>query len=363
MTLYRQNVEDAFARLQETRSDLRYEMLVPPAKWRTSRLRRRFCQRVIMPRLIDAAIRRRAGAGERPVVHVLDPHYAHLLSTTVPSTITCHDLDALITRSRGIAKMEERNRLAALPRARAIHAISGHTARDVVKFFPEAAGQVVINYYGLAPEFRRRAVARSPLVDRLRQLAPAALVLHVGTNIERKNIPVLLEGFARAKALLPERGLKLVKAGPDPRADGFSDLIAQLGIQDDLVLLGALGTADLVDVYNLCSVFAFPSRYEGFGRPVIEAQACGLPCVLAKTSSLPEVGGNAALYHAADDSAGLANHLVALLRDTALRQKCAAAGLSNVRRFTWSAHVELIAMSCGISCHHAEVTAAASLIA
>jgi glycosyltransferase involved in cell wall biosynthesis len=343
MTLYLKNLGDAFAALREEEADFTCTIVSPPAEWRSSSVRRRICQRIVLPRLIRREQARASAAGRDARLHVLDPHYAHLLPRRGRGSVTCHDLDALVSPGRGFAKAEERWRLRQIVRAGAIHAISGNTARDVARFFPAKAAAVITNHYGLTTEFHRRPVpAAAPHLAPLRAAAGCVFVLHVGSNIERKNIPVLLRGFALAKARLAGRRLKLVKVGDALHRDGFGPRLDELGIAGDLIHLGSLGIEPLVDVYNACTIFAFPSRYEGFGRPVLEAQACGLPCVLADSSSLPEVGGTAALYHPTEDAARLADRIVEFVEHERLRERAIAAGLANALQFTWRRHAEII---------------------
>ena len=343
MTLYLKNLGDAFSALAAQGADFTCKVISPPVKWQASSVRRRVCQRVVLPKLIQQELRRELAAGHSARVHILDPHYAHLLPRDGRGSVTCHDLDALVSPGAGLAKAEERWRLRQMARAGTIHAISGNTARDIARFFPAKASAVITNYYGLAPEFRRRpANPAAPHLEQLRAAPDCTLVLHVGSNIERKNIPTLLRGFALAKARLAGRRLKLVKVGDALHRDGFGPLLDELRIADDLIHLGSLGVEPLVEVYNACTIFAFPSRYEGFGRPVIEAQACGLPCVLADSSSLPEVGGTAALYHPTEDAARLADHIVELVENGSLRQRSIAAGIANASQFTWRRHAATI---------------------
>ena len=343
MTLYWQNLREAVAALPGM--DLRLRPVSPPPAWLGRGWRRRLGQRIVLPALLRRAVREEAAAGRRTTVHVLDPHYSHLLPRR-GGIVTCHDLDALIAPLSGVGKWEERQRLGAMIRAGAVHAISGNTARDVARFFPGLRSRVVVNYYGLAPEFRVRPAAADALhLGPLRAEPGALFVLHVGSNIERKNIPVLLRGFALAQARLPGRPLRLVKVGDDLNADGFAAQLGELGLGPEIIQLGSLGVSALVDVYNSCHIFAFPSRYEGFGRPVAEAQACGLPCVLADSSSLPEVGGPTARYHRTDDPEGLAAHVVELAGNPALRERLRDEGVANARRFTWRRHAQLLVES------------------
>jgi glycosyltransferase involved in cell wall biosynthesis len=349
MTLYRQNIQDALTELNAP--SLSIKTLSPDPRWRRPGLRRRICQHIVLPNLVRREVEHARREGTVLVVHVLDQHYAHLLPGNGRGIVTCHDLDVLISKGSGLTKMDERLRARRLKRARTIHAISGHTAEDVKRFFPNKASSVVTNYYGIDPLFRQHAPpTNAPHLEKLRAAGAASFVLHVGSNIGRKNIPVLLRAFAKAKQQLSTHKLKLVKAGNDFAEDGFAQLLDELGITDDVIFLGNLNQQELVDVYNSCHLFAFPSRYEGFGRPVAEAQACGLPCVLARASSLPEVGGRAALYHSVDSTDEMSSQITSIFRDSNLRERIVAAGLENVRRFSWRRHAELLAESYLRSC-------------
>ena len=97
-------------------------------------------------------------------------------------------------------------------------------------------------------------------------------------------------------------------------------------------------------IYSLCDVFVFPSTYEGFGLPVLEAQACGTPVILAESSCLPEVGGDGALYFPPHDEGALAEQITRLV-DPAVRDPLVAAGFANAAKFTWKAHAEKVLRS------------------
>ncbi|MBI1879419.1 MAG: glycosyltransferase family 4 protein, partial [Chloroflexi bacterium] len=105
-------------------------------------------------------------------------------------------------------------------------------------------------------------------------------------------------------------------------------------------LIGFVADEDLPALYNLADIFAFPSHYEGFGIPVIEAMACGTPVVCANNSSLPEVAGQSALQVTATDMVALAEALTKLATDPALREQAIHEGFRQAQKFTWSAAAE-----------------------
>ncbi len=161
-------------------------------------------------------------------------------------------------------------------------------------------------------------------------------ILHVGRVQPRKNLSRLVEAFAQIRDTL--NGLTLVLAGRELR--DHRPLLAhikRLGLTGQVILPGYVPDEDLPALYSGASVYAFPSLYEGFGFPVLEAMACGTAVVCSNTSSLPELVGNAALMFAPTDTAALADALRRLLTDAALRQDLIARGFERVKCFSWEA--------------------------
>jgi glycosyltransferase involved in cell wall biosynthesis len=155
--------------------------------------------------------------------------------------------------------------------------------------------------------------------------------LYVGTLEPRKNLPLLLRAFERLGA---RAGVHLALAGPRGWLDEpIVAAAARLG--ERVRLLGPVPPADLAALYAAAEVFVFPSRYEGFGLPPLEAMAAGTPVVAARASCLPEVLGDAALFVEPDDEAGLAEALGQLLDDPALRTELRQRGLARAAGFSW----------------------------
>jgi len=285
---------------------------------------------------------RRSGTGT--IAHVLDHSYAHICRSDIPCVVTCHDLALHRRDDLPFLQLQFwKHRVAGLRRARRVVAISQHTAKDVAELMDVPPERIVVNYYGIDPIFRHLPEDHIPheRITPLREMRRnSLLLLHVGSNIPRKNIGTLLEAFGQ----LRKNGLdaKLVKVGHNMLENGYGPQIQRLGLQDDIVHLGLLSPVDLIEVYNACDMFLFPSSYEGFGRPVLEAQACGIPCILANSSSLPEVGGDAALYHEAEDVDQLVRHVEAIAQDQSLRAKLVEDGLTNAKRFSWKRHGEVL---------------------
>lgn len=217
------------------------------------------------------------------------------------------------------------------------------TRQDLVRWYGLDPGRITVVYLGrderLKPVFDPGA--RAAVLQRLgigdgRPDPP--FVLYVGTLQPRKNLERLIEAFARilpaVEAAWP--GLQLVLAGRVGwLADGILRRVDALGLQSRVRFPGFVADADLPALLSAALVFAFPSLHEGFGFPVLEAQACGVPVLTSSTSSLPEVAGDGALLVDPLDVDAIAAGLQRLLLDAELRTSLAAAGQENLKRFSW----------------------------
>ncbi|GAB1410272.1 glycosyltransferase family 1 protein [Desulfovibrionales bacterium] len=170
---------------------------------------------------------------------------------------------------------------------------------------------------------------------RIRLGLPAQFILFVGSIEPRKNLARLVEAFARlAPSVRAE--CPLVLAGFSGwRNTAIMDALARLG--DHVRYLGFVTNEDLAALYNLATVFVYPSLYEGFGLPPLEAMACGCPTLVSRTASLPEVCADAAVYADPLDSDDLAHQLRTMLEDQELRQRLCLLGPTRAQRFTWTA--------------------------
>jgi glycosyltransferase involved in cell wall biosynthesis len=161
-------------------------------------------------------------------------------------------------------------------------------------------------------------------------------VLFVGSIEPRKNLSLLLKALRLIKDRRNDPGFELIIAGR--YAWGNNDLIQSLRrmhLSADVRLLGYVPDGELAQIFNLAKIFVFPSLYEGFGLPPLEAMACGTPVIASNTSSLPEVLDRAALYVSPFDPEGLADKIIFLLNDPEMRRNLTAEGLKRCRQFRW----------------------------
>jgi glycosyltransferase involved in cell wall biosynthesis len=256
-----------------------------------------------------------------------------------PLVVTVHDIsydlfpDSFSPRDRLVLST-----LVPFSLRRAARVITGseHTKRDMVGRYGLPEEKVVVTYYAADHAFR-------PILDRQRIAAIKAkygittdFILFLGSLQPRKNLLRLIEAFT----LLHEGGAlahKLVIAGPALwRESEVYDRVRKYGLEEDVVFTDYVPHEDMPLLYNAADLFVFPSLYEGFGLPPLEAMACGTPVVASNISSLPEVLGDAAILVDPYDVQQLARAMHDVLSSGDLRQEMAAKGLERARRFSWA---------------------------
>ena len=218
-----------------------------------------------------------------------------------------------------------------LRKAQRVITISESGRADVQQLFQVPEDQIDVVLPGVEPQFRPLPTAEVAEFRRCEGL-PEKVILHVGTLQPRKNIPVLLEALARIKR--PDLLLVLVGGKGWLYEDIFARVVA-LGLEKQVRFSGYVDDENLPLWYNAATLLAFPSVYEGFGLPVVEAMACGAPVIAARSSSIPEAGGDAALYFNPNDVEELAAHITAVLDDDDLAVSMRDSGLKQARRFSW----------------------------
>lgn len=274
--------------------------------------------------------------------------------TRARTILTIHDLSFLIYpqfAAQGMVRYLSSAVPRSLRRANAIIASSLATSRDLEHWLRIDPARVTLVYHGVAPRFRPLPPqATAPVRQRLG--LPDRFVFFVSTLEPRKNLVRLIEAFA----LLIDRSagngdaafanLHLVIAGrPGWLYDDIFAAIQRLRIGERVCMLDFVHDNDLPPLYNLACAFAYPSIYEGFGLPALEAMACGTPVLTSNNSSLPEVVGDAALLVQAEDVGAIADGLARLVADQSLRSQLRTAGLLRARQFTWEQAAQQV-LSC-----------------
>ena len=251
-----------------------------------------------------------------------------------PSVMTVHDVSFLVCpETFSPARRIYKRVMARLSVRRAAHIVtdSKSTRRDLCRLLGVAAERITVVHPGLDDRFRS-----IPDPARLRSVAerfglPDAFVLYVGSQDPRKNFTGLLEAFARCP---PDLRLVVVGSARHARARCLARL-READDADRALLIDSVARDELPAIYRLASMLVYPSLYEGFGFPPLEAMACGTPVIVSNVSSLPEVVGNAALRADPYRPDELARCISDLARDEGLRRELRTKGSERAREFTW----------------------------
>ena len=224
---------------------------------------------------------------------------------------------------------------ASVRRADVVLADSESTRMDMIELLGVDPDRVRVIYAGVEPCFQRVRDQSVLEAVRNRYRLPARFVLGLGTLQPRKNFERLIAAYAQMRGEA-RSGLKLVIAGGlGWMCEGIFRRVEELGLQDEVLFSGYVADEDLPALYSMAEVFAFPSLYEGFGLPPLEAMACETPVVASNVSSLPEVLGDAALSVDPLDVPALAQAMLRVLNDAALRAALVRRGVAQARKFTW----------------------------
>jgi glycosyltransferase involved in cell wall biosynthesis len=262
------------------------------------------------------------------------PVFVGPILSPCPSVVTIHDLSFIrfpeLFRPANRIYLSMMTRLS-VRRARRIIAVSAHAAAETHRLLDVPRERVDVVYHGVKEEFH--PCPADEVADfRQRQRLPERVVLFVGTLEPRKNLTRLVEAFARVR----DGKTKLVLAGG--KGWLYDDLFARveaLELGDEVIFPGYVKNEDLPLWYNAATLVAYPSLYEGFGLPVLEAQACGTPVLTSNVSSLPEAAGDAALLVDPYDVGSLAEGLQRLLSESNLRRELSERGLAHAEQFSW----------------------------
>lgn len=266
------------------------------------------------------------------------PHFLLPLMGRCSTVATIHDVIYLACKQdlpSWMGRVYYQQMMAAAARkADRIITVSEFSKNDIVRFLKVDPARIEVIYSGVSQAFH-------PVYDQARMDEvwrrfgiPGEYVLYAGIYKPRKNHT----GLFRAMQKLIDGGIpaQLVIAGSvDEGIAELRKLAAELGIADRVIFTGSVNDSDLAILYSGARVYACPSLYEGFGFTVLEAMACGTPVVCSPATSLPEVGGEAALYADPGNPDEFAQALARVFSDVELRARLIASGHSNCRRFNW----------------------------
>lgn len=285
----------------------------------------------------------RLARGDKPVDMVHGLVNVLPLSPGYPGVVTVHDLSFL--RYPQLFPQIKRLYLTALVRmsvgrARRVIAVSRQTADDVAHFLRADPSRIHVIPNGVDAKF---SPGDSAAVEKFRRVhkLPPRYWLYLGTLEPRKNLPLLLDAFARYRgAVLSSRAggddVTLVLAGGTGwHFDAIFERVQALGLGDAVVFPGFIPSEDLPDWYRAAELFLYPSRFEGFGLPVLEAMACGTPVLCSDAPGVREVAGDAAWRLPPDDAQAWQAAMLAAGQAPRRRARMRNAGLARAAGFTW----------------------------
>ncbi|MFB0519465.1 MAG: glycosyltransferase family 4 protein [Acidobacteriota bacterium] len=267
------------------------------------------------------------------------PHYVLPLLTSCQAIVTIHDVIHLLfpeNLPRKGAYYYARFMMGrALAKAEKVVAVSHHSGADIQRLFPRYASRVEVIHNGIDPRFFRQPGEDELLRAKGGFQIDYPFILFVGNLKPHKNLTNLLKAFALLRGRR-ERGLKLVVAGGErDKSAQIREIIDRLSLGAEVRFLGYVNKEELCCLYHLAELFAFPSFYEGFGLPPLEAMACGTPVLSSNLSSLPEVLGDAAFMVNPHQVEEIAEGMQQLMENRPLREELIRRGAQQAKRYSW----------------------------
>ncbi len=261
------------------------------------------------------------------------------LNNKMHKVVTVHDLAFLEHPEYAVPELAaylKRVVPDAVARADVVAAVSYEVARTLITHFQVPRAKLTVVPNGVSPHFKR---ITDPLLLGATQHKfglKHPLVLAVGTLEPRKNHMGLIKAFHQAQKRKNGPAMLAIAGGQGWLYEETQKLVADLKLEKKVRFLGRVTELELITLYSMADVFAFPSFFEGFGIPPLEAMACGAPVITSQTSSLPEVVGDAALLVDPHDSDALASAMTRLLENETLREELRQKGYQRAAHYTWA---------------------------
>ncbi len=219
-------------------------------------------------------------------------------------------------------------------RTKKIIAVSENTKADIVNYLGVKEDKVVVIYNGVSEIFKKDAPQEECAKLRHKLNLHAKYILNVSNMKKHKNIEILIEAYSKLRKKGIEQKLLLV-GGKKERVEELQIYAEQLNVAEDVISLQNIDFEDLPLLYKICDVFVFPSLYEGFGLPLVEAMASRVPIVTSNVSSMPEVVGNAGITVEPNDADSLAEAIEKIISDSKLRENMIKIGIKQIEKFKW----------------------------
>ncbi|MFY9637853.1 MAG: glycosyltransferase family 1 protein [Methanobacterium sp.] len=276
------------------------------------------------------------------IIHFFSQEETYLiksLKTNAPKIATCLDIIGLTLKEYDfIDKSFKSFSIKCMKDADKIIAISNYTKNELIKYTKISPEKIKTIYLGADEQFKK--LSKNEIENSYTENNfPENFILYVGSEQSRKNLPILIKAFYKLKKNYNLKDIKLIKSGK-PQISDFQrkklfNLIADLNLQNDIIFTDYVTDYDLVKLYNAANLFVYPSLYEGFGLPPLEAMACGCPVITSNTSSLPEVVGDAGIMIDPNDVNSLTESMYEVLTNDGLKENLSKKSLERSKMFTW----------------------------
>lgn len=221
-----------------------------------------------------------------------------------------------------------------------IIAVSRSTAKDVCVLLQINKSKVEVVYEAGNDSYFRKDRQISKQIMTSKYGVPEEYILYLGTLEPRKNVETLLKAYSKLVRKGNARHMLVIAGAKGWKYEGIFKLIDELDINEKVLFTGYIDNNDMIDLYNASSLFVFPSIYEGFGLPVVEAMQCGVPVITTNVSSLPEVAGDAAVLIDPYDVDGLCESMDNILSDDSYSELLREKSLLQAQKFSWGRAAE-----------------------
>lgn len=279
--------------------------------------------------------------GNFDVVHATNQTLSFMLPQRTPAVVTVHDLIERLVPQQGFSDWAARYLYSGIRRADHLIAVSEYTKRTITEVYGLVPEKITVIHNGVSSVFHpiegfHNTIGYKTLQQELHLSDNAKVILYVGSDHPRKNLATAIRVFAELRRSYPE--VIFLKVGEAGIAAGRAETlraIDELGLREVVRFIGIVSFERLNELYNLADVLIFPSRFEGFGLPPLQAMAAGVPVVAANATAIPEVVGEAALLHSADDVPGFVQSLKRVLEEGELARDLRQRGLERAKQFSW----------------------------
>lgn len=278
----------------------------------------------------------RKGINKDDLTHLASEDFAYLLNFIKfkKVVITCHDLIPLVYRRYSPFLWLN---MRGLKRADRIITVSNFSKNDIIKRlkYPADKIDVINNAVDHSRYYQQR---NKEILKRFGIKADEKVVLYVGSERKRQNLPFLIKSFYQLKKRLPK--VKLIKVGSSQSKENLIKLVKDLGLAKEVIFTGFVDKKELPKIYNAVDLFVYPCLYAGFGIPPLEAMACGTPVITSNLTSLPEVVGNAGIMINPYNKEQMVEAMFKVLTNEELKKDLIVKGLQRAKMFSWEKAAE-----------------------